>query len=306
MKIGLKYLLFVSLCISLSLPLLFAASNPIRIVTTSSVLASLTQAIIGDEASIYYIASPKRDIHFVSPTPKDVLMTKKADVFIHLGLEAEIWKAPLLDAAGKKKLLISSSASIDASKGVKALEVPRSLSRIGGDIHRQGNSHYWMDPENVLIMIDVITEGLQNQFPKKSNLLEVNAERLKKTLQNKIKDWQSRMEKFKGTTVISYHRAWPYFARSFGFKFVAELESNPGIPPSAKHLRFLEKEAKEKQVQLVVKQPFHESSSPKKIAKIMNIPVVTLIQAVGAVKEAKDYIQMMEYNIGQIETALGG
>jgi len=77
---------------------LFAAEK-IRVVTTTNTLASIVQEIAQDRVDIYFIASPNRNIHFISATPKDVLKVKKADVFIHQGLDLEAWRNPLLNAA---------------------------------------------------------------------------------------------------------------------------------------------------------------------------------------------------------------
>src|SRR4051812_15703403 len=82
-----------------------AALKKIRIVATTSTFASLAKEIAGDRAEIYSIASPNRDIHFISPTPRDIMKLKKADLFIHAGLDLEAWRGPLLDAVGRLDLM---------------------------------------------------------------------------------------------------------------------------------------------------------------------------------------------------------
>ncbi len=43
------------------------AADKIKVVTTSSAFASITQEVAGDKAEVNFIASPNRDIHFVTP-----------------------------------------------------------------------------------------------------------------------------------------------------------------------------------------------------------------------------------------------
>ena len=123
------------------------AAQKIKIVATTNVLGDIASQIAGDRAEIFSICPPKRDAHFYAPTPRDVMKVKKADVFVHAGLDLEAWRGPLLDAVGRTDLMWPAGIrQIDVSKNVPLLEVPTSLSRDRGDIHAYGNPHYWQDP----------------------------------------------------------------------------------------------------------------------------------------------------------------
>lgn len=288
--------------------LFFAALSPcsaadnIRIVTTTSTLADLTRQITGDQTAIYYIASPRQNIHFISPSPKDVLKVKKADVFIHGGLDLEAWREPLLNAAGNLSFLGDSKASIDASKGILLLEIPSSLSRSEGDIHAFGNPHYWTDPHNALIMVDNIVAGLSGLYPQDAPEFQKNAAAYKQKLSKKISEWEKRMEPFKGETLVTYHKSWPYFANRFHLKIIDQLEPKPGIPPTSKHLAEVERKMNEDHTKIIVKEIYNESRTPKKVARDTGAAVVTLETSAGEQKDAPDYISMMEHNIHELET----
>lgn len=280
------------------------AAEKIKIVTTSSTLASIVREITQDKADIHYVASPRRDIHFIEPTPVDVLKVKRADVFVHNGLDLEIWRNPLLDAAGNTKFLGQAKASIDTSKGVPLLEIPTSLSRIEGDLHQFGNPHFWMDPENTKLMAANIARGLSELYPEEKDFFMKNAEAFDKKINGKMKEWSARVRPFQGAYVVTYHRSWPYFLTRFGFVTIRELEPKPGIPPTAQHLAELMKEMKEKNVKAVIKESFHEGRTPQKVAKETGARVVTLDQEVGENKEVTDYPALIDHNIELIEQAL--
>ena len=91
------------------------AADKIRVVATMNTLGEFTQKIMGDEAEIHVVAKLGRDIHFIQPTPKDVLKVKKAEVLVHSGLDLEAWRQPLLNAAGNTDFLGSSEKAVDAS-----------------------------------------------------------------------------------------------------------------------------------------------------------------------------------------------
>ncbi len=279
-----------------------AATDKIKIVTTTSAFASIAKEIAGDKAEIYSIASPKRDIHFISPTPKDVVKLKKSEVFIHAGLDLEAWRGPLLDAVGRTELMWpSGEKQIDVSKGIPLLEIPTSISRAQGDIHLYGNPHYWMDPENAKIIAHNIAEGLARIFPQDALTFEENAKKFDQKIDEKLKDWTSRLLEFKGASFVTYHRDWSYFAHRFGLIELGELEPKPGIPPTAKHLAELVNLMKEKKSKLIFKETYQESRTPNRLAEETGARVLPLTQAVGDPQEASDYFSMMDYNVQRIE-----
>jgi zinc/manganese transport system substrate-binding protein len=282
---------------------LFAADK-IRIAATTTTLASIAEEITGGEADIHAIASPTQNIHYYQPTPKDVVKVKRADVLIHGGLDLEMWREPLIIAAGNPKFLGNAPASIDVSQGIELLEVPQSLSRAEGDIHRFGNPHYWTDPENAKRIARNIAEGLGRLYPDRAAEFQKNAEDFNRRLDEKMKEWQERLRPWQGTPVVTYHKNWSYFAKHFGLEVVDQLEPKPGIPPTPRHLAALEALMKEKGVKLVIKEPYQESRTPKKVANETGAKVLTLAQSVGETKEGKDYISMMENNVRLIEEAL--
>ena len=300
-----KIFVLIFSCLIIFSPVLFAAKTEnIRIVTTTSTFASITKEITGDAADIYFIASPKRDIHFIAPTPKDVMKLKKADVFIHAGLDLEAWRGPLLDAVGRLDLMWpTGERQIDVSKGITLLEIPSSLSRAQGDIHAYGNPHYWVDPVNALIVSRNIEEGLNRLYPEHAAEFQKNEKQFSEKLQAKIQEWDKRMMPYHGSWIVTYHRSWSYLAKHFGLEILGQLEPKPGIPPTSKHLAELMKEMKEKKAKVIIKESYNETRTANRVAEETGSVVIDLAQSVGESKEMPDYIQMMESNITRLENA---
>lgn len=280
-------------------------AGKIKIAATSTTLASLTEEIAGDRATVHAVASPRQDIHFYPPSPKDVLKVKKADVVIHGGLDLEAWRDPLLNAAGNLKFLGNGEAAIDAAKNIPLLEIPASVDRSQGDIHLFGNPHYWTDPENGKIMAQNIAKGLARLYPDEEEFFKTNLENFKNRINEKIQDWSARLAPYRGTALVTYHNSWPYFTKRFGFETLGQLEPRPGIPPTPRHLTELMKIMKEKNSKLILKESYHESRSPEKVSKETGATVVTMAMQVNENKETADYISWVEYNVGLLENALG-
>lgn len=295
-----KEFLIITLCLlAISSPVF--AVEKIKIATTTSTFASIVRDIAKDKADVYSIASPNRDIHYISPTPKDVIKVKGCDVFVHAGLDLEIWRGPLLDAVGRTELMAAGDRAIDVSKGISMLEIPTSLSRAAGDIHAFGNPHYWLDPLNGKIIAKNIADGLSDVYPEEANFFKSNLGEFERKLDEKMKDWERQIAPYKGAGVVPYHNSWPYFLQRFGFVTLTHLEPKTGIPPTLRHIQEVIETMKEKNGKVIIKEVFHEGRTPKKIAKDTGAAIVTLSTETGEVKG--DYASLFDENIQHLVEA---
>lgn len=298
-----KRALFLALFLISAVSPAFAADK-IRITSTTPVFAAIAHEITGDEADFYYVASPNWNIHFVSPTPRDVLKVKRAHVFIHGGLDLETWRQPLLDAAGRTDFMGDGAVhAIDVSHGIELKEIPESLSREHGDVHAFGNPHYWMDPVNVEIIAKNITDGLSAMYPERKEIFHSRLEKFNQRLKERLKVWEAELAPYKASGVIVYHNSWPYFLERFGLSEVERLEPLPGIAPTPKHLQKLIDMVKDRRVKVIIKEHYQESGSPKRIAEAAGAEVVTLRQETPNADEGS-YFKMMDENVAALAKAL--
>ena len=177
----------------LAAPLPVRGAERLRVVATLTTFADLAKAVGGDLVDVSAIASPKFNAHFIEPKPSDVLKVKRADVFIHAGLDLELWRFPLVDAAGNRDVMPGGANELDLSHGIALLEVPiRAVSRLEGDIHLYGNPHYWLDPENAKTMARAIGEKLSAMDPEHQAAYQRNAQAFLARLNAKIPEWRAR------------------------------------------------------------------------------------------------------------------
>ena len=96
------------------------------------------------------LAKGYQDPHFVDPKPSFILAVSRADLLIAVGRELEIgWLPPLITSSRNAKIQPGANGYLDASLNVKILEIPTGqITRAMGDVHPQGNPHYWLDPGN--------------------------------------------------------------------------------------------------------------------------------------------------------------
>jgi len=255
---------------------------------------------------VYTIASPRFNPHFIEPKPTDVLRVKKADFFVHAGLDLEAWRGPLLDAAGNREVMPQGSRQVDLSQGIPLLEVPdHSVSRAEGDIHLYGNPHYWVDPENVKIMAQTLCNGLASVDPAHEADYRAHLKEFLSRLDAKIPAWRSQLAPYAGQELIGYHNEWPYLMRFTRLKMSQYLEPKPGIPPTPKQIEFLQQYIPAHQVRAIAQSAYFPTDAADALARRTGVKIVLLCQSVHEVPEASDVIALFDYNVKQLVRVLG-
>lgn len=297
--------ILTSICIGLTM-LCGAASAELKVVATLSTFANLVETIGGEHVDVDHVAPPQFNPHFIDPRPSDVLRVKKADVFVHSGLDLEAWREPLLNAAGNPRAIRGGTGEINLAEGVRLLNAPQpGVTRAAGDIHLFGNPHFWLGPENGVVMARTIARRLSEIDPAHAADYETNLAAFESKLRSKMDEWRSTLAPHAGKELVAYHDQWPYFADFAELRIEQFLEPKPGIPPGPKHLAFIESYIQTQDVQGIVYASVFPSKPAEVLSKKTGVPVIPLAQGVGEVDAATDYIALIQYNVDQLTGALG-
>lgn len=282
-----------------------ATENQLKVVATQRMYADIVKEIGKDKIDVKYVALPKFNVHFIQPKPTDIRNLTKADLYVNAGLDLEAWSDPLLEATGRPELFRGRERNIDMSKGVRLLEVPdHPLSRAEGDIHLFGNPHYNMNPENVKIMAENILGKLKSIDPVNAGYYETNEKALISQLDTKIAEWKKLCAHCKGQEIISYHKDIAYFADFLGLKDEQYIEPKPGIPPTPKHLEFLEGYVKTHNVKAIVMPTYFPKSAAEALAKRVGAKIVIICQNPGELPGTDSIFNFYDYNFRQISEVL--
>lgn len=287
------------------LSLYSAASAQLNIVTTIPDLKSIADEIGGRHVETFSIATGFQNPHFVDPKPSYILKLSRADLFITVGLDLETgWVPPLLNSARNAKIQKGGEGYVDASVNVPLLQVPSNVDRAEGDIHIYGNPHYWLDPLNGKIIAQTICAALMRADPEHAAEFQANLKKFNGTIDTKVREWESIFTKFENTKVIAYHNEWPYFEKHFGLRIVDFLEPKPGIPPTPSQLAKIINTMKRENIRIIINSPYFTSESADLVARNTGGTVVTLATSVGAYPSISSYIDLFDYNVKQIVSAL--
>jgi ABC-type Zn uptake system ZnuABC Zn-binding protein ZnuA len=271
----------------------------VRVVTTNPTLADLTRQVGGEQVRVESLMRGPENPHNVIPKPSFAMKLRKADLFVHLGLDAEPWVPNLLRSARRERLLAGGDGNIDASKGIDLLEVPShgELTRAMGDIHVYGNTHYLLDPLNGIVVGRTIAEALSSVDSEHASLFDERARELEQALRALTQKLVERMAPLAWARVVIYHRTWPYFMKRFALEKLAEVEPKPGIAPGPRHIARIAEQMEQSGVVLVILATFSNPKTARRLAELASGRAVVLAQEVNALPGAETYQALFEHNV---------
>lgn len=273
----------------------------LEVVSTTQDPAAIARAVGGDRVRVTALAKGYQDPHFLDAKPSYILEISRADLVLSVGLDMEVGYLPsLLTGARNPKVLPGAPGHLDLSTLIEPMEVMPNADRSQGDVHPQGNPHYWLDPENGRLMARGIAAKLTELDPAGKETYAKNLATFEKDLDAKMAEWTRRMEPWKGKPVVTFHKSWSYFAGRFGLEVIGFVEPKPGIPPSPRHTLDLIRTMRAKEAGLVMYESFYDGTVPKLLGEKTEARVVALPNSVGGDERVKTYFDLFDVIVGEI------
>jgi zinc/manganese transport system substrate-binding protein len=305
MPINMKPLLAITIAAAL-LPTFGLARASLNVITSTEDLAAIVKEIGGDKVTVEALARGYQDPHFVEAKPSFIFKLHNADLLVVVGKDLEVsWLPPLVTQSRNSKVQPGGTGYLDASLTARIVDIPTGqITRAMGDVHPQGNPHYWLDPANGRQIAKAVQQKLTALGGADAAYFEQRYADFTRRLTEAEQRWMATMAPYKGIKVVTYHRSWPNFAERFGLDVIGYVEPKPGIPPSPAHQLLLEQEMKRQSVKLILVEPYFDLTTPNAIARNTGAKVLVMPPSVGGVKEVSTYIQLFDYNIRLLVSAI--
>lgn len=298
-----KMIVKIALCLLLVFffPSAPRAAEPLSVVTTTADLAALVKAVGGERVKVESIAKGFQDPHYVEAKPSYMRLVNQARVLFHVGLQLEIGWLPLLVQGARNSRLVQ----VELSQGISVLDRPTGpISRAQGDVHPEGNPHYWLDPRNGVIMARRIAQDLKTLLPSDGARFEQNLKLFESDLSRRRQKWEERMAPFRGAEVVAYHKEWQYPAKWLGISIADYVEDKPGIPPSPRHLEGLIQTMRQRKVKAVLTSNFVSPTVPQAVAEKGGARMIVLPVSVGGEKGIESYGDLFDVITGRLAEGL--
>ena len=205
-----------------------ATPQPIRVVTSISILGDMIRNVGGEYVAMTVLIGPDADAHAFEPSPAAAKALAQADLVVVNGLGLEGWLDRLIAAAGYRGEVVT------ASEGVMA----RGFDEEGQAVT---DPHAWQDLANGRRYVQNIERALAATDPAHAADYAANAQTYLEQLASTDEWVRAELDKVPPSQrkVVSSHDAFGYFAAAYGIEFVAPQGISEDAEPSAADLRRL-------------------------------------------------------------------
>jgi ABC-type Zn uptake system ZnuABC Zn-binding protein ZnuA len=297
---------FLGLMMTVAVTATAPAAATLRVVATTTDIAALAAVVGGDLVTVESIVPGARDPEAFEPRPSDLDRVRHAALVVRVGLGYDYWLDTLLNQIGDKRLLRGGEAYLDASTGIPLLEIRgQSVVNEGGHAHGVANPHYWLDPDNAIVVTAGIAEALVRIAPQDRDRIVANRERFLAELKMRRQRWTELLAPYAGVKLIAYHNSWPYFARRFRLDVIDFIEPKPGVAPSPAHIAHLIASGRKAGARAILHEPHETEDASRFLARKLGVPFVLLALSVDSVPGTKDYFALFDYNVATLAKALG-
>ena len=264
----------------------------LKVVTTTTVFADLVHNVGGTRVAVDSIIPAGVGPEDYEPKPDDAKKLADASLVVSNGVGLDNFLDRLLTSAGgtKPRLILGEGIPVTVVDG-------------------KPNPHFWLDPTLVKqYYLPKITATLSELDPVGKSTYEANAAAYGTQLDGLDTELKAKIEKIPPASrkLVTFHDAFPYFARHYGFELIGVIVANVGQEPTAAELAALVQKVKAAGVKAV----FSEAQFNPKLAQTLadeagvTRVVTTLYNDTLGPPPADSYLGMMRWNVDQIVQAL--
>ena len=269
-----------------------AKDGSFRIVTTFYPMyidaINITQGI--DGVTVTNMTKPQTGcLHDYQLTTEDMKTLEKADALIANGAGMENFLGKVIKEQKDLKV-------IDASKGIELLK--------DGD---EENPHVWLSITSSIEQVKNITAQLKEADPKHADAYQANADAYIQKLEALKKEMHETLDNVPHKDIVTFHEAFPYFAKEFGLHILTVIEREPGTEPTPSELQAVIEQVKPLTAKVLFTEPQYSPAAAQTIARETGAKIYTLDPVVtGEANEAAmdAYLTTMRKNMETLKEAL--
>tara|TARA_R110000868_G_scaffold99933_1_gene274802 strand:- start:324 stop:1196 length:873 start_codon:yes stop_codon:yes gene_type:complete len=281
--------------LTLSLSLFANAGEKLKVVTSFSILADITQQIAGDKLELHNLVGADADAHVYQPSTDDAKAVFAADLIVANGLGFEPWLARLIDsseAPGKR---------IDASAGV----LPLMLDEEG---QRVADPHAWQNLANAEIYVRNIANTLSQIDTANAEYYAYRSEAYISQIRVLLSEARSSLGQLPPAqrTIITSHDAFGYLGQAYGLNFIAPQGLSTEDEPSAAEVAALIRQIRTDGVRAVFVENIRDPRLIQQIAAEGGAKVGGTLysDALASAGPASSYLGMFKHNLDTLLAAL--
>ena len=268
-------------------------AEPFRIVTSFYPMYVATINITDgvDGVEVYNMTKPQTGcLHDYQLMTEDMKTLEKADAFVINGAGMEDFMDKVTEQQKKLKV-------IDASRGIELIH----------DDEEGDNPHVWLSVTDAITQVRNIADQLKEADPAHAAQYEKNAAAYIEKLTSLKSEMHAALDNVPHKDIVTFHEAFPYFAKEFNLNIIGVVEREPGTEPTPTELQETIEQVNALPSKVLFTEPQYSPAAAETIARETGAKIYTLDPVVTgeATPQAKNaYIDTMKKNMKILQEAL--
>jgi ABC-type Zn uptake system ZnuABC Zn-binding protein ZnuA len=280
------------------------AAEKLKVLTSFLPMYAHTKSITGDLADVQMFIDKEADPHDYEFKPSDVKKVLAADLFIANGAGLEIWLKGLLEKSGNPKLKV-----VNTSEGISLMDNPKEFFKGSAREEEEANDgsnknpHVWLDPVLAQRQTENILAALVQADPKNADAYKKNAEVYLSKLKKLDEGYRNAMDKLANKNLVTFHDAFPYLAKRYGFNYLGCIAQFPEQDPKPGELKSLVQLIQKNHVKVIFAENGYSPKLLSEVAKQTGATVSEIDTLEIGTPDANAYLKRMGDNLASFEKA---
>ncbi|MBR0129118.1 MAG: zinc ABC transporter substrate-binding protein [Neisseriaceae bacterium] len=304
-----KFLFSLSL---LSVSAVFA--EPVKVMTSFSILGDITRQIGGNQVEVAEIVKPNQDMHIYRITPQDAKRLKNSQLILLNGKgfesnefvkAAKAANVPVVLASDKIQSIQHDDNDEHHHEHEHEHEHEHKHEDKHAHHHGGDDPHVWQDPVLMKQYTQNIADALIQIDPANKDYYSGNL----KKYQQKLDDLDALAKKsfaaipVEKRKVLTSHDSFAYFGARYQIKFLAPQGVSEESEPSAKQMAEIIRTVKRENIRAVFVENINNPKLLNRLTKEAGVAVTGKLYS-DALPENGGYVDMMKHNIETLSGAM--
>jgi ABC-type Zn uptake system ZnuABC Zn-binding protein ZnuA len=201
-----------------------APGSVVKVVTTTTVFADMIRHVGGNLVDVTSLVPKNGDVHTFAAKPSDVRAVAEAKLLVMNGLGLDDWLTRTI-----------ANASAAGTPLIKLGEDLPGVTLLPGEEPGTQNPHLWMDVAYGELYVDRIAAALEQVDPAHHDDYQRQGAAYRQRLADLDGEVRAQIATIPAGNrrLVTFHDAFPYYARAYGITIVGVAVEAPGQDPSA-------------------------------------------------------------------------
>jgi len=272
-------------------------ADALKVVATTTVLADMVQQVGGPDVAVTSMVPKGGVVETFDPSPRDIAAVSAADLIVMNGLGLDDWLQPVIDSAKPDVPVVRLGENLPG------------VDYVSGEGGEGTNPHLWLDVRYAQKYAARIADALGAADPARAATFKAGGDAYTARLAALDTEIRQKVATIPEANrkLVSFHEAFPYFAKAYGLTIVGSVVQVPGQDPSAGEVAALIEAIKRSGAKAVFAEAGFNPDLSKAIADEAGVKVETNLYNDSLGDPPVDtYEGLMRWDAEKIVAALGG